>query len=250
LDRLRRSDPRVRILKLCASDANATLSKWFGDKKIPPAFGPPRPIRCQAGTPIFAFLQAIEYATGRTVLRADCDMLFFNNGWLLEAQRMLEAQEIDMLEPARIGESHSKYFFSSRAFVVDRLTLSSVLPLHAHTLDPLRALKRIAMGRPRWLALEQMIERERAKRKVRAAMLPEALGFSLHVATHKEASLDWFEQVPPFVERGILPDEQRRSGRDFSSAAWQAALVQPALFERGAAGLSSKLPDQEPRRRS
>jgi hypothetical protein len=219
-------DRRVRVHRLTPVDAEPTLAKWFGEKSLRqyPFLLPPRPVRCQAGTPIFAFVQAVECAKGPTVLRTDCDMLFSNHGWLKVAAERLATRAVDLIEPARLGEGNGAFQFSTRAFVLNKKVFSDRLPIAAGVLDPLRFMHRLAHRRPPWLPLERMIERARMRSLLTAEMLPSELGFSLHVATHQQASLPWFRDVPPLVERGTVPDAQRLHGQNFLPEAWQVAL--------------------------
>jgi len=168
-----------------------------------------------------AFIFAVRVATGDTVLRTDCDMLFSNRGWLKEAARLLESGHADLVEPRRVGESSDNYQFSTRAFALNKQNFAQRLPIAASVLDPARFLHRLAAGRPPWLALEQMIQRARARGRLSATMLPAEFGSSMHVATHQQASLPWFCKVPPLVELGQFPEEQMRQGLNFSPEAWQ-----------------------------
>jgi hypothetical protein len=219
-------DSRVKVVPLRSADREAMLSKWFGPRWIGqyPFFSPPRPIRCQAGTPIWAFIFAVEVAAGDTVLRTDCDMLFSNSGWLKEAARLLESGNADLVEPRRVGELSDNYQFSTRAFALNKQNFAKRLPISASVLDPARFLHRLALGRPPWLALEQMIQRAHARGRLSATMLPAEFGSSMHVATHQQASLPWFYKVPPLVELGQFPEEQVRQGLNFSPEAWKGVF--------------------------
>jgi hypothetical protein len=213
---LEKLDRRVRIKVLDPSScAEPTLKKWFGETA--------RPIRCQAGTPILAFVQAFEEAQGPIILRADCDMLFYETGWLDEAIKLLTTQGYDLVEPGRAGEDPLTAYMAvtSRALMMDQRTFAKKLPLLPHKLDLARRLHRWLQGRPSWLAFEQMLEEERQAGRLRYKTLDSRLGFGLHVATRQEASLAWFGQVVPFVERGELPPAQLAQGQNFAASAWE-----------------------------
>ena len=68
------ADSRVRFVSLSCIEETALQRRWFGKA---------RPVRCQAGTPILAFVAAIDCAKSNIVLRCDSDMLFCERGWLL-----------------------------------------------------------------------------------------------------------------------------------------------------------------------
>jgi hypothetical protein len=209
-------DRRVRVHVLNASaHAESTLKKWFGATD--------RPIRCQAGTPIFAFVQAFEEARGPIVLRADCDMLFYEAGWLDEAVRLLSHQEYDLIEPGRVGEDPAKMYMyvNSRALLMDRRSFEKKLPLPAYKLDWVRRVHRWCLGRPPWLSFEQVLEKERVAGRLRYRTLDPKLGYAMHIVTRQEASLPWFGRVVPYVERGELPAAQWARGPNFEAGAWE-----------------------------
>jgi hypothetical protein len=213
-----RGDTRVRAQDLATgAQLDAILARWFGAD---------RPIRCQAGTPIAAFVAAFEAASGPIVLRADCDMLFHEAGWLDAAARMLEAGDADLVEPMRCGDSLPPMpIVSTRARLIHSdHWRSRVLPLHASRLDWPRRLHRRLHGRPPWLALEQMLSRAVERGRIRTAHLPEGLGCSLHVATRDEARLAIVPRVAEAIATGLIPAEQRLAGPNFSLAAWTASI--------------------------
>jgi hypothetical protein len=243
LDAIRAQDARVRVVPLTGTDAESVLSKWFGPRSFGqyPFISPPRPIRCQAGTPILAFIFAVEAAQGDTVLRTDCDMLFSNRGWLSEAARLLQRRSADLVEPRRLGEFGINCEFSTRAFALNKRHFAQRLPIAARVLDPARFLHRLALKRPPWLALEQMIERARERGRLSATMLPTELGNSMHVATHQQASLPWFYKVPPLVELDEFPEEQVRRGPNFSPEAWQGVFGDGVDVDNGKQKSAMKL---------
>jgi len=89
---LEASDQRVRFVSLGSINPTAIERRWFGKA---------RPLRCQAGTPILAFVAAIEQARCNIVLRCDSDMLFCERGWLLEDALPSLQEGVDVYEPPR-----------------------------------------------------------------------------------------------------------------------------------------------------
>jgi GT2 family glycosyltransferase len=212
---LEKLDGRIRVKVLDLANGESTLKKWFGPID--------RPIRCQAGTPILAFAQAFEEARGPIILRADCDMLFYEAGWLDEAVRLLTIEGYDLIEPGRVGVRPPKegMAISSRALIMNRQVFERRLPLRAHRLDWCRRMHRRCLGRPGWLSFEQILEKERRAGRLRCRTLDAKLGFGLHVSTRQEASLEWFGRVVPYVERGELPVAQMARGPNFVAEAWE-----------------------------
>jgi hypothetical protein len=216
LSEFARLDCRIEILDLPSGDRlNTILKEWFGED---------RPIRCQAGTPIAAFVAAFEAASLPLVLRADCDMLFHEAGWLHVAASLLEAGHADLVEPARCGSAAPiEPVVSTRALMMHSLRWrGSVLPIRAARVDRLRQLHRLLNGRPSWLALEQMLAKEHERGKIRISRLTESLGCSLHVAIRDQARLPGMMSVVASMEKGAIPWQQRRAGFDFSEASWFA----------------------------
>src|ERR1700722_8716727 len=92
LSLLKEHDSRVRILRLSECPSEAVSRKWFGKS---------RPVRCQAGTPILAFICALEVTQQDWVMRSDSDMLFHEAGWLKAAENLLDQGAV--VEPPRLA---------------------------------------------------------------------------------------------------------------------------------------------------
>jgi len=216
---LARSDSRIRIEDLPSQEAlDGTAKRWFTKD---------RPMRCQSGTPILAFALAFDSATqNEIVLRADCDMLFFDAGWLEGAIDLLEAGEVDLVEPWGVGELEVEAtWVSTRAILVNMTKFADrCLPFEPHRLHFLRRIARRSHGRPTWLALEGMLDLEVAAGRIRHRVLPDRLGSSMHVSTRAEAAIAGMEKVSAAYERGEIPADQIRAGRNFDSSAWKELL--------------------------
>jgi hypothetical protein len=216
---LERSDRRIHSQTLVpGARLEAMLAKWFGAD---------RPIRCQAGTPIAAFVAAFEAASGPIVLRADCDMLFHEAGWLDAATRMLVAGEADLVEPSRCGRRGPPTpLVSTRALLIHaERWRAHVLPLQARRLDWPRRLHRRLSGRPPWLALEQTLSHAVERGRIMMVHMPEELGCWLHISTREEARLAIMPRVAAAMEAGLIPAEQRLAGHNFSAASWAASSL-------------------------
>ena len=214
--KLERSDRRVRHMVLPAVEQLGPIAhKWFKHG---------RPMRCQAGTPILAFIYAIEAGKERVVVRADCDMLFWEKGWVWNARELIESNRVDLVEPPRLGTEGPTNLLpvSTRALMLEPSRFRrKCLPMKAHTLGVFRRVHRFLKGRPPWMALEQMLQKEKEKNRLRHLVLDSRLGFSIHVANRKDAMWPGFENVVRQVERGIVPEGQAGKA-DFDVAAWTA----------------------------
>jgi hypothetical protein len=82
INELSRWDPRIVMATLPEGNVRSSMIGWFGDKKL-------EIDRCQSGTPILPFIAALEAATCPIVLRADCYMLFHDNGWIRKGADLL-----------------------------------------------------------------------------------------------------------------------------------------------------------------
>jgi hypothetical protein len=212
-----RTDKRIQIIE--AATRGSQLEKkysrvWF-------AWG--SPIRCQTGTPILAFTQAVLECSGDFVMRCDCDMLFNESGWLNESIALLANNEVDVVEPPRLGLFRIAHEgVSSRAFLLrPQIFKRKLLPMKPHMLDPLRIVHRLIHKRPVWLALEQMLQREAEAGRLRHRILFDSdLGFSMHVARREGALTYGFADVVKSVEEGWVPQRQRELGWNFVPDAW------------------------------
>lgn len=209
LSLLREHDSRVRIVRLSECPSEAVSRKWFGKS---------RPVRCQAGTPILAFICALEATHQDWVMRTDSDMLFHEAGWLKAAENLLGQGVV--VEPPRLALETQ--VISTRALMVKRSCFAKCLPIKPWRLHPLGRLHRALKGRPTWLALEQMLEREKIKGRIRHTILPRTLGFSLHVARRQYSIEPWFGTMVKRVETGDIPTEQAAQW-NLSPQCWSAA---------------------------
>ena len=222
IDALLTLDPRIRTITLPTLDELSPLAaRWF-HRSVP--------LRCQAGTPILAFAYAFEAASENLVLRADCDMLFYDKGWLEEAAEQVNSGTATIVEPPRLGRtSEGTVAVSTRALVVSAERLRrTLLPMPAHKLDYPRRIHRWLHRRPPWLALEQMFDAERVSGRLQHVVLPEPLGYSVHVISREDASSPGFSQVVAAIEMGDIPPEQRSSW-NYVPDAWHNRTVHSAL---------------------
>jgi len=203
-------DRRIRVVELPPPGrAKEVPGRWFSRG---------RPVRCQAGTPIFAFVYAIDQGRSDVVLRADCDMFFHEAGWLTEAARLIRSGAVDLIEPPRLDGEPGPV--SSRVLILSPRSLRTRgrLPLRAHQLDVLRRWHRRLVGRPPWLAFEQMLQREVDEGRMTHRVLKGG-GFSLHVASRVDMDLAAAAGVAARVQGDDLPARQRGDW-NFRADAW------------------------------
>ena len=219
LDELTEADSRVRSTMLpSGATLDAILQRWFRNG---------RPLRCQAGTPIAAFIAAFESATEPLVARLDCDMLLHDAGWIDAAITSLCSGGAEWVEPPRCGLRPERTIeVSTRVSMLHYPRFSHrLLPMRPWPLDRLRRFHRWWHGRPPWLALEQMLEKERRAGRLRFHYLGDepnaaSLGMSLHVPTRDHARLPIIESVVAAVEAGEVPAAQWAAGPNFRVEAW------------------------------
>ncbi len=216
LEKLQSQDIRIRYVSFpsSSSELKTIAKKWF-NKGIP--------LRCQAGTPILAFIYGIENSSTEMVLRTDCDMLFCDQGWVDNSIKLLQSGASDLIEPPHLGQIDGCKIadVSSRAFFLHSKDFSSrLLPMKAHCLDPLRRFHRYLHRRSPWLALEQMFQLEKRAGRLRHIVLDENSGFSMHIPTRNDASSPKFERVVVSVESAAIPWSQKVNGWNFTKEAW------------------------------
>jgi hypothetical protein len=194
------NDDRIRVVEMPDADSLRWLTaRWFRSG---------HPVRCQGGTPILAMLFAIGLAREPLVLRTDCDVLFHDEGWLDEALKNVDNQTVDLARPAAPGGSSAwGRQVSTRALVLKPQALAETrLPITAHRLGPFRSIERRLTGRPQWLALEHMLQRE-----VDAGALTHMVatgGCWLHVATAADMARAIELNVVRRIEVGAIPSSQ------------------------------------------
>jgi hypothetical protein len=207
-------DNRIRIEILDNNlKTNNYLTKWF--KK---GF----PYRCQSGTPIAAFIYAVEECKSDFILRCDCDMLFYENGFLEKAHFLLENNLFNLLEPPMLGiKTEINRNPSLGAFIISRSKFhKNCLPFKAHTLKYLRKIHRFLKNRSVYLNLEEMIAIEKLNNRISHINLPDNLGFSLHLINRNDVLLPNFINLVYNFENGLVPNSQRQYGRNFNPKFW------------------------------
>ncbi len=214
LDEVVKVDPRIRYCVLNYGSVARTGQKWFQESNI---------LRCQAGTPIFAFAQAIEESSADIILRTDADMLFCDSGWVDQAIGILQRNEIDVVEPPKLGMDlrPSYQLVSTRAFMVKRSAfVANCLPLKAHRIDLARRVHRFINGRSSWLALEEIFEKEKKSNRIRHTILQSQLGFSVHVYNREDVHVAGFQEMISLVESNRVPAAQIKQGWNLVREAW------------------------------
>jgi hypothetical protein len=216
---LETTDARVRHVMLDYSAVQRTSQRWFAERNV---------IRCQSGTPIFAFVRAIEEVSSDIVLRTDCDMLFFDAGWLYHAVHLLDSETVDFVEPPKLGMNQHGYqtTISTRAFMLKKSSfLMKCLPLKAHKLRWLRRLHRALNGRPPWLSLEESLTKEKQRGRFKHLLLGADEGFSVHVYNREYAHLDQMKTAVSAIEAGSVPEAQVSEGWNLVLELWPSTLA-------------------------
>jgi hypothetical protein len=205
-------DVRIHLVALDKIPLEQLSRKWFG--RLVPA-------RDQAGTPLLAFIAAFEAPAAELVLRADCDMLFCEQGWLARASAILSEGKADLVEPPYCGTgAGSDGAVSTRALMIKPAIFSRCLPIRACRLDWLRRIHRRLHGRNSFVALEGMLEFARRQRRLRHVVLDNSVGFSVHVNDRCVSSWDRFGCVVRRIEIGNITRAQYDVGWNFTRAAW------------------------------
>jgi hypothetical protein len=209
-------DSRIRLATLPKpSEVPLLFDDWFSSTLTPV-------VRCQAGTPIYAYVYGIYIASNDIVLHLDSDILFKDSGWFDTMTTLLHNKQYAIVEPARFGNPLlAPVVISTRAFGVNRAHLKETnLPMSPSRLTGLRRWHRIATGRPTWLALEKSFEHLKQQGRLSHCILPASLGWSFHVPKIDHVRLSGFEKVVESVERDEMPESQYNAGWDFDPAAW------------------------------
>ena len=208
LEELVQKYPFVKVQKLDYRRLKEISSKFFRTAT---------PIRCQGGTPIFAFLAAIIFAKDGIILKTDCDMLYYDNGWVKKAIDMLNNNYYDIIEPPKLGRSDID--FSTRAFLIDKKRFLQKMPMKAHTLGFLKIIDRKLKKRSIYLAWEQMIQKEIEAQRFTSICLKKELGYSMHTVSNNDINPSSYDNVVSKVEKNMIPPEQKNSW-DYNREFW------------------------------
>lgn len=206
-------DKRIRIIDLDYNNSSEILNRWF--------YGNEKPIRCQAGTPIYAFIYAIEKAQSDFILKVDCDMVFFNNGFVEKIIGAYSSNKFDVGEVSKTGSNNPHKGFSTRSFFVNRKSFYEKLPMTAHKLDILRRIHRKFNRRPSYLSLEEIIKIEIEKNRFISVVLPVELGYSMHISTIEEMNLPKICKIIEMFGNGLIPPKQISGSENFSIYFWE-----------------------------
>ena len=201
--------PFINVEKLNYAEAEDVSSNFF--KKG-------NPIRCQLGTPIFAFLKGIHSIDDGIILRTDCDILYYDGGWVDKSIQALIENKYDIIEPPILGEID--YGFSSRCFLVNKKRFIEKMPIKAYKLDPLRRIDRILKKRSVYLALEQMIQKEIDRNYLKCKKMENNLGFSIHFNHPDDFRNSGIEDIINSIEKNSLPSKQKTDW-NFNQEYWK-----------------------------
>jgi hypothetical protein len=210
----------LNVVGLDYSQAKATMRRWFGNERVA--------ARCAGGTPLLAFLFGMDQASAEYVLRADCDMLYFDaspSGWLSEGQHLLDDYpDIYFVNPylgppggnnsngitAQKSETGLRlsYAFSTRCFLYKRSKLENLLPL-ARAMHPFpKRVQYRVQRRSGEQALEQSIAMTLKARGRYRCDLEASSAVAIHVAHRARFSEPGFESIVCDVEHGHFPECQ------------------------------------------
>lgn len=206
-------DKRIRTIDLDYSNSSEILNRWF--------YGNEKPIRCQAGTPIYAFIYAIEKAQSDFILKVDCDMVFFNNGFVEKIIGDFSINKFDVGEVSKTGSNNPNKGFSTRSFFVNRKSFYEKLPITAYKLDILRRIHRKFNKRASYLSLEEIITIEIEKNRFSRVVLPVELGYSMHISTIEEMDLIEMSRIIEMFGNGLIPQKQISGSENFSIDFWK-----------------------------
>lgn len=204
-------DSRIKFIATDYTQLDVVSRKYFGIPGIN---------RCQGGTPIFAFLYGLEQAKNDHIIRADCDMIFYDNGFITDAINRLPNYHF-IIPPYIFRAKETDEFFTTRCFFMNRRTIHEVLPFIPRRLDLLRSLHRKILRRSSFLALEQMIEFNIEKyQKIKIFHQDVHLGNTMHVCTREEFSIPEIESIISSFIEGKIPKGQYLEGVNFEKSFW------------------------------
>jgi len=199
-----------------------TMYSWFGTAEVT--------IRCAGGTPIYAFLYALDQAKSDYRLHLDSDMIIYDPGpssWVDAAINILQTHREVMFVNQHFGPTDDDerfalkktQEFSTRCFLFSMSKLrDGFLPV---TPEKHPIFKRIAYRLERrspYLALEQMIAAHLRVAKMYRCDLDASHGFNVHACDKQIFTSHRAENIIRRIEAGDVPDEQMGKDNLESSA--------------------------------
>lgn len=221
LDVLKQIDPRVKVIDLDRSEIKPISNVWF--KKG-------APFRCQNGSPIYPFIYAIHKAKNDFILKCDCDIVFYEAGFVKEAYNQLNA--VDIVSPPR--NPLPGHVVSSRGFFINRKSLyENKLPIPLGKLSFIQIAARIARRQnifdskksSLFFSLENAINTAIDKRLLTHTQLSKQFGNSMHVISNAEAKDEFIVGVIDSFVNGIWPAKQETFSMDYSKPLWTETTI-------------------------
>jgi hypothetical protein len=201
-------DSRIRFIKTDYNNINDISQKYFNEDNV---------IRCQTGTPIFAFLYGIENAKEDLIFRADCDVIFYDNGFINNS--LNEMNNFDVIQPPLL-KNRSTQNFTTRAFFINRKRINKKFPLTLHKLDVFRRFHRKLFGRATVHSLEEIFYHNSQQGKLDIKFLSSDLGNTMHICTREEFALENIPEVIDNFTNGNIPIVQKNFIDNFNINFW------------------------------
>lgn len=214
---LAKQDPRVKVLNLDYSELETISRKWFKKGS---------PVRCQNGSPIYTFLYAIDKAQYDIMLKCDCDIVTYENGFTNEAIKLLD--QYDIVSPPR--NPLPGHTISSRGFFINRKKLfANKLPIELPKLSLLQIAARIYRRQnvfdgkkySLYFSFERSLNDAIDKGILSHKQIDKKYGNTLHVISNAEANDPFIADVVDNFKQGKWPNEQEEFSMDYSKQLWQ-----------------------------
>lgn len=208
LDDISSIDERIRIVKFDSKRLEETSKFFFKKKGIN---------RCSDGTPITAFLYGIKAAKNNLIFRADCDVFFYDNGFIENAIKILKEGRYLLVQPPSHWNSYKT--FSTRGFFVNRLLFEQTLPIRLYKHNIFTLANKIIKNKysNSYLSLEGILQKQ-YESQVYFQQL--SLGNMLHVCTRDEfLNQDISRNLDAFCE-GNIPVSQTNTSINYISELW------------------------------
>lgn len=196
----------VRFMDLDYSKLDEVSFRWFGRNGVN---------RCQNGTPIFAFLFGIEQCRNQHIIRSDCDILFYDKGFINAVVSFSSNYDVVQL-PFLNNKSIP---FSTRCFYINKNRIFDLVPISLIKLDAFRRIHRWIMGRSSFLALEQILDASMKKGVIKCHSLDTSYGYTMHIP--KRSDFDNIEYVLDYFFKGQIPSSQLEVKHDYNIAFWK-----------------------------
>lgn len=200
-------DSRIKIVKLDESILKLTSIHFFKNEHV---------LKCSAGTPISHFLNVFLLAKNQYIFRCDCDVFFYDNGFINLSIDKIRQNQIFVQPPSHFSSERT---FSTRAFFANKDALNNCLPIKPLKRGLKTIIKCYLSGNyvSPYYSLEEMLQTYFHNQ---TTYIDRYYGDTLHVCTRDEFTLTNFSKNMDRFLCGDIPKKQKEFSINYNHNLW------------------------------